>query len=117
MTAKANVLTTAPKHLRADTAAWFRRVAADYDLEEHHLRLLTLAGEAWDRGVQAREALLEHGLTTTDRFGLPRARPEVAIERDSRIAFARLCRELDLDAETTPMPPRPPALRSNRVGS
>jgi len=44
-------------------------------------------------------ALAEHGLTFLDRFGSPHARPEVAIARDATIAVARLCRELDLDAD------------------
>jgi hypothetical protein len=84
----------------------------DYDLEPHHVRLLTLAGEAWDRGVQAREILAEKGLTYDDRFKQPRARPEVAIERDSRIAFARLVRELALDIDE-PETPRVPAIRGS----
>jgi phage terminase small subunit len=85
-----------------------------YELEPHHLRLLQLAGEAWDRSQQAREALDQHGMTFDDRFGAPHARPEVAIERDARLAFARLVRELDLDVDTPAGPRRPPAIRSNR---
>jgi len=85
-------------------------VSAEYELEDHHLRLLTLAAEAWDRTQQAREALEEHGLTYLDRFDQPRSRPEVAIERDSRIAFARLLRELALDIEAPPDAARPPDL-------
>lgn len=103
-----------PTHLQAATRDWFSQVVADYDLEPHHLKLLTLAGESWDRGCEAREALAKHGLTFTDRFGAPRGRPEIAVERDSRIAFARLCRELDLDEDPTPVAPRPPAIHSNR---
>ena len=52
-------------------------------------------------------------MTYEDRFGAPRARPEVAIERDSRLAIARLVRELGLDV-ATPANSRPPALRANR---
>jgi hypothetical protein len=73
------------------------------------------AGEAWDRGCQACEALAEHGMTYDDRFGCPHARPEVAIERDSRIAFSRLIRELDMDGgEPLAVGRRPPAIPSNR---
>lgn len=86
-----------PKHLPADTAAWFGIVIKDYELDSHHIRLLLKACEAWDRSEQAREAIAAHGMTYVDRFGSPRARPECAIERDSRSAFARLVRELGLD--------------------
>ncbi len=95
-----------PGHLRAATRRWFSAVVADYDLDPHHIRILTLAAEAWDRGQAAREIVDKDGLTYTDRFGQPKARPEVAIERDSRIGFARLIRELGLDAEPPPEAPR-----------
>ena len=98
-----------PAHLAAATRKWFAGVVADYDLDDHHLRLLTLAGESWDRGQQARVILAKEGLTFVDRLGTPRARPEVGIERDSRISFARLLRELGLDS--APEAPRPPSLR------
>src|SRR2546427_12831497 len=104
---------TPPKHLRAATRAWWADVFASYELEEHHVRLLTLAGEALDRGVQAREALAKHGLTYRDRFGTPRPRPEVAIVRDSAVVFARLVRELRLDVE--PDDPRVPGLNGGRA--
>lgn len=86
-----------PAHLSPASARWFAGVLKDYELAPHHIRLLTLAAEAWDRCVEARIAIARHGLSFTDNKGCPRARPEVAIERDSRIAFARLIRELRLD--------------------
>lgn len=98
----------APKHLAVPTRRWWESVVAEYELEPHHIRLLTLAGESWDRCCQAREAIAEHGLTFVDRLGVPRSRPEIAVERDSRIAFARMIRELALDVDT-PDGPRPPA--------
>ena len=99
-----------PQHLAPDTRKWWSSVVKGYDLDEHHVRLLTLAGEAWDRCNQARKAIDEHGLTFNDRFGCPKARPEAAIERDSRVGFCRLLRELDLDIEMSPDVKRPPQL-------
>ena len=81
---------TAPSHLRKETKAWFLDVLQEYELEEHHIKLLTLAAESWDRAAQAREAIAEHGLTYTDRFSSPRKRPEVSIAESATIAFARL---------------------------
>lgn len=102
----------APGHLKAAGRAWWLEVVSHFDLEGHHERLATLAGEALDRAVAAREAIDKHGATYVDRFGVPRARPEIAIERDSRIAFARLLRELRLDRE--PDDARPPGLNGGR---
>jgi hypothetical protein len=102
----------APKYLAAATRKWFDSVLEEYVLEPHHVRLLTLAAEAWDRCQQARAALAK-GLTFKDVNGHPRARPEVAIERDSRIAFARLIRELALDVEPPADDSRPPTIAGN----
>lgn len=103
-----------PAHLSESTREWFLSVIGTYELEPHHLKLLILAAESWDRCAQARAIIDEHGLTYQDRFDAPRMRPEVAVERDSKLAFARLVRELDLDTEATPEASRPPQLHSVR---
>ena len=97
----------APDHLRTETAKWYTEVCKTFDLEAHHRRLLRLACESWDAGQAAREALAEHGTVYVDRFDQPRARPEVGIERDSRIAFSRLLRELALDLSEVETPRAP----------
>ena|SRR2546425_6275854 len=100
--AKKSAAPEPPRHLSRDARAWWRLVVERYELEEQHLRLLQLACESWDRSQTARAALVKHGTVYNDRFGQPRARPEVAIERDARLAFARLLRELDLEGEPHP---------------
>jgi phage terminase small subunit len=99
----------APKHLKPATRRWWVSVVEGYVLEEHHLRLLTMAAEAWDRKEAARAAIARDGLVFTDRLGSPRARPEVTVQRDAEVTFARLVRELRLDVGEPP-DSRPPAL-------
>ena len=102
-----------PSHLTPHTAVWWRSVVADYELEQHHVRLLTAAAEAWDRAQAARAAIDANGLTFTDRFDQPRSRPEVRIEQQSVALFARLIRELGLDLES-PTESRPPRTQPRR---
>jgi P27 family predicted phage terminase small subunit len=98
-----------PRHLRAATRRWFAEVVGAYALEPHHVKVLVRACEALDRAEQAREALRQHGLTFNDKNGLPHPRPEIKIENDSVIRFARLLRELSLDIDP-PAEARPPRL-------
>jgi len=87
----------APAHLQPATKTWWHSCVREFELDSHHVRLFQAVSESWDRLQQAREILDREGLVYLDRFGAPRSRPEVAIERDSRIAFARLLRELAFD--------------------
>ena len=104
-----------PPHLSPSARQWWQATVEMYVLQDHHLRLLRLTCEAWDRSQQAREVLDREGLTVRGAEGGLKTHPAVAIERDSRLAVARLVRELDLDLEP-PAPDRfgPPAIFSNR---
>lgn len=99
-----------PAHLKPETRAWWTLVCSQYELEAHHLKLLQAAAESWDRMQSARAVLDASGITYTNRFGDPCARPEVAVERDAKVSFARLVRELRLDDVPAPDSVRPPAL-------
>jgi P27 family predicted phage terminase small subunit len=103
-----------PPHLSPSSAAWWTSTVEAYVLQPHHLRLLQLACESWDRCQAAREQLDRDGLTIASEKGGIRPHPCIAVERDNKIAFARLLRELDLDTEP-PVPERiaPPPLCSN----
>jgi P27 family predicted phage terminase small subunit len=99
-------LPPAPAHLRTETQAWWTKIVDEYDLPPHALRILETACDAFDRMLQAREALAKDGPVFTNRFGEPRTHPSVAIERDSRLAFIRATRELNLDlADDAPRAP------------
>ena len=105
----------APAHLKEPTRLWWRNVMREWALEEHHIRVLTLAAEAYDRAIDAQALLARDGLVISGREGGMRPHPAVSIRRDAETSFARLLRELDLDTE----PPAggrvaPPSLRSNR---
>jgi len=99
-----------PKHLKADTKRWFTSVCEDYDLEPHHEKLLIMACETWDRSRECQTLLKKEGLAIIDRFGQQKPHPMLAIERDFRVLFARLVRELGLDndepSEDEVRPPR-----------
>ena len=104
-----------PAHLKPASKRWFQSVVADFELESHHLRLLQAACEAWDRMTAARETLAAEGAYYRNRNDEPRPHPAIAIERDSRVAFAQMVRELGLDGLPEP-DPRPPRV-ANRYAS
>jgi P27 family predicted phage terminase small subunit len=75
-----------PEHLSASAAAWWRTTTERFVLEAHHLKLLQLACESWDRCQAARAQLDKDGLTVASERGDVRPHPCIAIERDNRPA-------------------------------
>ncbi|HWP23511.1 MAG TPA: P27 family phage terminase small subunit [Candidatus Binatia bacterium] len=101
----------APKHLKPATREWYERICSEYELEPHHLKILQIAAEAWDTYERARDVISKHGMTfVNEKFGDVKPRPEVAIMQNSRLAFLRALRELNLDVEP-PETPRPSPLK------
>jgi phage terminase small subunit len=109
-----NTGSQAPKHLKPATRAWFDQICQEYELESQHLRILQIAAEAWDTYETARDAIAQNGMTFVNlKHGDVKPRPEVAIMQNSRIAFLRALRELNLDV-APPDAPRPSPLRYPR---
>jgi phage terminase small subunit len=94
----------APGYLSASARRWFAAVATTYHLEPHHVRLLTLCCQSWDRAEQARQVLAKEGLTYLDARGNPHGRPEVVIARDATALFGKLLRQLELADDELPQP-------------
>ena len=99
-----------PRHLSREAAQWWADVVAVYMLEGHHLKLLSMAAETFDRYAAARDRLNAEGVTVEGREGGMRPHPCIAIERDARSAFAALVKQLALDdvGEPKRSPGRPP---------
>jgi phage terminase small subunit len=100
-----------PGHLRPSTKVFWTWLNGEYELEPPHENLLLLGCEALDRAAQAREILASEGLTVRDDRGNSRPHPLLAAERNSQIVYARMLRELGLDAAGNSSAPRPPPLR------
>lgn len=103
----------APGHLSARAKRLWKQIVSEYLLSAAQLELLRRACEAAGVADQARAQLKREGLTEKDRFGQRRAHPAVAIERDARLAEARLIRELALSPEE----PEEPYSRPPRTGT
>ena len=99
-----------PEGLSRTAAQFFRQVQTDYALDPHDSVLLRLACECLTRMEEARAAVEKDGAYFTNREGIPRPHPALAVERDSRAAFARLVNQLGLDddppAGSSPAPAR-----------
>src|SRR6266542_3766868 len=85
-----------PTHLKAPGKRLWSSVTGDYEVDAPGLELLRLACEALDRADEARRAIEHDGAYIADRYGNPRPHPAIAVERDSRLAAARLMRQLGL---------------------
>lgn len=101
-----------PKGLRPATRRWFNQVVARWELEPHHVRLLSLAARSWDEAEAAAKLIRIEGLIVTQPSGAKRPHPAARVGNEARALFARMIRELDLDLEPPAEVRRPPTLRS-----
>lgn len=101
-----------PAHLRAASKRWWSAIASEYELEAQHLALLDQAAKCLDRIDAARAILDRDGVVVQDRFGCARQHPGVNIELQNKTIFARLVREIGLDA--TAAESRPPRVGGSK---
>jgi phage terminase small subunit len=94
-----------PKHLSPASKKGFRSVVSEFPMSDTDLRLLTLAGQAFDASEEARKTIAREGSTYRDEKGVVRGHPCTLILRDNQVLFARLIRDLHLDG------PQPAAAR------
>jgi P27 family predicted phage terminase small subunit len=87
-----------PKGLSVEAGAVWRRVLADYNLDDAAGRAILATGlEAFDRMRAAQAEIRKHGVVVENRFGELKPNPAVGIERDSRTGMLSSFRLLRLD--------------------
>lgn len=95
-----------PVGVSAKAQAWWSQVQSDYSIEDSAgLMLLGLAAQCVSRIEEARGIVAKEGMRVTDRFGVPRPHPMLAVEHDARSQLLLTLKQLNLDIE--PLQPRP----------
>ena len=89
----------APAGLSAAMKSLWKDIGQQFDLDSWHYRLLEQAARSYDRAEQCRAICDKKGLTIEDRYGKIIPRPESLLEKQNRDEFARLLKQLDLDAD------------------
>jgi hypothetical protein len=103
---KQNIIKS-PKSLGRDGRAFWVKIVSSYELGEHHFRLLEQACQCLDHITTARAEVEKVGEYFTDRWLQPKEHPALVAERNQKVLFARLMRELCLDG-VEPAESRPP---------
>jgi hypothetical protein len=95
-----------PKGLRPASRRLWKATIAAYSCEPHHLAILEAACRELDRAERAEVMIASDDEYMRDRYGGWKAHPALAVARSSRLAAARLLRELglDLDDEAVRLP-------------
>jgi P27 family predicted phage terminase small subunit len=96
-----------PAKLSAESKVWWKKLVAEFELDDAGLMVLESALEAHDRVRQAQALIAKDGPVTEDRWGQKKMHPAVLIERDSKALVARLLKQLNLDLEPLQSPGRP----------
>ena len=90
----------APKGLSAAARGWWRKLTAEYAIEDDGGRLLLeQALRSFDRAEAARALLDTDGVVVRDRWGQQKPHPAASIERDARAGMLSALRQMNLDVE------------------
>ena len=98
-----------PAHLSRTAKAWWKKLNAEWVLDDAGRLILQSGLEAFDRMVEAQAIISEHGLVKPDRFGQLKTNPAVLVERDCRAGMLSAFRQLHLDLEPLNDKPGRPA--------
>jgi hypothetical protein len=95
----APVTPSLPADLSPRAESFWRKSAADFELTDGEVELLTEAAYLLTEIDGLRDALARDGLIVEGASGQPRVHPAVNEVRQHRMALARMLKQLDLPAE------------------
>jgi phage terminase small subunit len=98
-------MATPAETLSRAASAWFDVIVGNYELRPDELVLLRIARDAHARYLEAKERIDADGVVVLDRWGVPKAHPAHAVERDNRAAFMQALRQLGISDEGEPLAP------------
>ena len=67
--------------------------------ETHDFARIDLAAHTWDEIIECHKVIKSQGMFIEDRFGQLKENPALKTERDLKVVFCRILRELNLDIE------------------
>lgn len=88
-----------PRHISTEMRRWISGLVEEWDFSADEFKILLLAVNSWDLAERCRIVITKKSPVYIDRFGSPKARPECAVLRDSRIGFLRCMAALNLVTE------------------
>ena len=94
-----------PSGLSREARQWWRKITAEWELDDAALLLLESGLECFDRMREAQAQIKRDGITLTDRFGQVKQHPATLVERDSKSGMLRNLKALNLELE--PLNDRP----------
>ena len=104
-----------PADVGAAALAWWRSIVSEWRLAPDELAILGEATRALDRVEQARAAMKRDGTFVPSLHGDgERLHPGYVLERDQRLAFGRLVKQLNLPHAQAPAAGSAVAIRPRR---
>jgi hypothetical protein len=85
-----------PRGLKRSSAALWRRIVDACLLSDAELEVLHGALVMLERAEDAAQVLKTEGMTIVDRYGTPKLHPACDLERQSRVAAARMFAQLNV---------------------
>ena len=88
--------TKIPLDIMEPGRVWLRKMLKTYEFQPGEYDLLFEAARSLNRLDECRTIISAEGLSIQDKFLQTRAHPLCAVERDNRLVFLRICKQLNV---------------------